>query len=236
MERAVIYDFVPRENASSPLLQFESEGADPAAPSGDQPAMPARAIPLDPWPAQGFASESLEAFDAEGPAALRAVDDGDRGGGETPELFADLSAGNGLNWSRVLMGAVVLAVLVATGVPVSQWLLAPGLQAEAPGVNPVTTGMLVIVTNPPGVIALIDGTPSGITPLNQKLIAGNHTVELRGSGPSRTIAVTVAPGGRAFQYVELPGATPDVEHLEPSSDAPATIVTVGDSASANHRH
>jgi hypothetical protein len=234
MERAVIYDFVPRENVTPALLQFESEGAAPPAASADQlaPSPRPRAIPTDPWSTAGFPSESLESFDAEGPAAPRAADDVRRAGRETPELFAGVSAERGSHWSRIVVGVVTVAVLVAIGVPASQWLLTPGLQAATPGVQAVPTGMLVIVTNPPGVIALVDGTPSGITPLNQKLIAGSHTVELRGAGPSRTIAVTVAAGERASQYVELPGATPEVEHLEPRGDPAATV---GDTASTNHR-
>jgi hypothetical protein len=236
MERKVIYDFGARENGNvaSALLEFEPEsaGSDLAAASVDRVPSPTRprGIPQNSWPNADFFSETIESFDAEKPAVSPAGAAARRGGREAQELFAEISAAHGSNWRRVVMGAVALAVVVGIGVPASRRKLAPATL-------PVRTGRLVIVTTPPGVAVVIDGTPSGVTPLNQRLIAGPHTVELRGAGPSRTIGVTVTAGGRALQYVELPDATPEVGHLELRRASPGALVTVADvaEASANHR-
>jgi hypothetical protein len=62
--------------------------------------------------------------------------------------------------------------------------------------------------------------------VNQKVAAGSHTVELRGAGPSRTLAVAIAAGEQAFQYIELPGATDVVGHLDVRTDPPGAFVTI----------
>jgi len=59
-------------------------------------------------------------------------------------------------------------------------------------------------TTPAGAQVVIDGKPSGTTPVTLILPAGVHTVELHGTGPARTISVNVVAGTEVAQYVELP--------------------------------
>jgi hypothetical protein len=123
-------------------------------------------------------------------------------------------------WSKVGMsvGAGVV-VLLAIGIPLTRTLMT----RPAP---PLTMGTLAITTNPPGATAVIDGKPSGLTPVTLTLIAGSHTVELRGDGEPRSIPVMITAGAQLSQYIELPKATPVVGQLNVRSEPAGAAVTV----------
>jgi serine/threonine-protein kinase len=80
---------------------------------------------------------------------------------------------------------------------------------EVPGetsVNLVLTqmsGTLSLVTNPPGLTALIDGREQpGKTPLNLRLPAGRHRVEVVRDGQRQQVMVDIADGALTSQTIE----------------------------------
>lgn len=104
------------------------------------------------------------------------------------------------NWRLVGAVAAVVAVIVAGG------SIAARRPSGEPAVHPAS-GTLEITTNPAGAEAYIDGELRGATPLALALDPGTHTVELRGGGEPRTIPITISPGMKVSQYVELPRST-----------------------------
>jgi hypothetical protein len=220
------------------LAEFASESTGPgvalaAAAFGPEPLIPVVVIPTRPpgsflprpdgvptsWTVETFRSEDPDTFRSETSPAFRGGDEGGSGRPQESAMFANVLTTRSRRWAGAIIGAAVAVILVAAGMPASRWLLQPPVPA-------VTTGTLVIVTNPPGAIAIIDGTPGGTTPVNQTVAAGSHTVELRGAGPSRTLAVSISAGEQAFQYIELPGAISLVGHLDVRSDPPGALVTI----------
>ncbi len=69
-----------------------------------------------------------------------------------------------------------------------------------------TMGTLKIDTNRPGALVFVDGVQRGQTPAEITLNAGQHTLEIRADGETRTVQVAVAAGAVAAQYLELPNA------------------------------
>lgn len=124
------------------------------------------------------------------------------------------------NW-RVLGAAVAVVAVIAAG---------SSIGARKPSAEPevhAASGTLEVSTSPAGVQAFIDGDLRGVTPVVMALEPGNHTLELRGAGEPRSIPITVSPGARVSQYVELSGGgsagvrtAPDARSPEPPA-APA---------------
>jgi hypothetical protein len=222
MDRAVIRNPAAGEDLTSAILQFKpeepkthvvvgkSDGRWPSA--AGQPRRPGSSS------LESFFSEELDSFPSEKPVAA-AVPETGFNGRDRPMLFSESLASHSRGWSGGMIGAAALLVVIAVGVPTRRWLLPPPVPI-------VKTGTLVIVTNPPGATALIDGAPAGATPLTQTIAAGSHNLELRGAGPSRTMAVTVSAGGRAVQYIELPGAAATVGQLNLRSEPSGALVTI----------
>jgi hypothetical protein len=100
-------------------------------------------------------------------------------------------------WSGRKVAGVAGALVLAA---VTGWLL-----TRRPGPPPgnAASGTLELSTSPSDVIAVIDGQPRGATPLTIALDPGAHTVELRGPGEPKTISITISPGMKVSQYVEL---------------------------------
>jgi serine/threonine protein kinase len=100
--------------------------------------------------------------------------------------------------------------------------------------EPSTTGTLVVTTNPAGAEAFVDGVRRGNTPITLQLLAGSHSLELRGQGEPRTIPITLAPGQQVAQYVDLPAALPPPEtHAEAAPQPPAPVERAVAEAPAN---
>lgn len=138
-----------------------------------------------------------------------------------PDMFgqADSSSYGWAKWA--LAAGAAVAVLVAVGVPFKKSLST----AAAPAAMPAT-GTLAITTDPPGAMAIIDGQPSGTTPVTVTLPAGAHSVELRGAGEPRTLPVTITAGSQSSQYIELPKAAVVVGQLSVRSEPAGATLTI----------
>ncbi len=137
-----------------------------------------------------------------------------------PAMFGDIEPPPAGRWSKTSLAvAAAVLVLVAVGVPLGRRFV-----MAAPA-EP-TTGVLVIATDPPGATAVIDGKPSGTTPVTLTLIAGSHTVELRGTGEPRSVPVMITAGTQMSQYIEMPKAAALVGQLNVRSEPAGATVTV----------
>jgi len=136
------------------------------------------------------------------------------------EVEIDFSGSASLAPKRWVWVAAAAAVLVAvTGAGA---LAARLLSARAD----TMTGTLVVATNPAGAQAYVDGQLRGVTPLSLTLPAGTHSVEFRGDGEPRSLAVTITAGAEVSQYVELPKAVVAVGQLQIRTEPPGARVTV----------
>lgn len=105
---------------------------------------------------------------------------------------------SGPTWRRL---AAVLALLAAVGVTAAATLMARSLW---PGRGPAAaSGTLELSTRPSAVEAFVDGTRRGTTPLMVALTPGVHTVELRPAGQARRFQLTINPGMKVSQHVDL---------------------------------
>ena len=96
--------------------------------------------------------------------------------------------------SRVAVAAILLLLLAGGGAMAARLYLNSA---------PVTTGTVVITTNPPGAQVTLDGKPQGISPTTLTVEPGAHVLELRGAGEPRTISLDVAAGAQLSQYIEM---------------------------------
>jgi serine/threonine-protein kinase len=104
------------------------------------------------------------------------------------------------------------------------WTATPAASAPLDAVG--TTGTVDIQSAPEGSSVSIDGTVRGITPLRLALPAGAHTVTITNGSTSRTLPVTVTPGGVASQYVEVAAQAQRTGQLEIASEPAGAQVEV----------
>lgn len=98
--------------------------------------------------------------------------------------------------------------------------------ADAPSVGTAT-----MVSEPSGAAVFADGIEAGVTPIELKLAAGEHSIEMRNGTQSRSFKLTIAAGERLTHHVELPGAFSRPKgRLEVTSDPPGARVTVDNAA------
>jgi hypothetical protein len=90
----------------------------------------------------------------------------------------------------------------------------------------VTTGMLVINSDPAGASVIVDGRARGTTPITASLEPGSHVIEISSSGRRRTIPVTIAAGATVSQFVELPKVPSGVGELQVRTEPAGAQVTV----------
>ncbi len=90
---------------------------------------------------------------------------------------------------------------------------------------PVTTGTVVVTTNPPGVQVVLDGIPRGVSPMTMTVAAGTHLLQLRGAG-ERTVSLDVAAGAQLSQYIELAAGPPTAGGLQVRTDPAGARVSV----------
>lgn len=102
-------------------------------------------------------------------------------------------------WLLIVIGATAAAV--AFGAVEIARTRAARLQADAP-----QPGRLVVTTSPSGAEILIDGRPSGTSPLTVSLDPGGHLLTVRVEGRERSLPVTIKPGAEVSQYYEGPPA------------------------------
>jgi serine/threonine protein kinase len=87
-------------------------------------------------------------------------------------------------------------------------------------------GTLEINTNPQGAIVFVDGVQRGQTPAQVPLDPGQHTVEIRADGQTRTVPVAITAGATVSQYLELPKTKAQSGQLQVSSDPSGARVSV----------
>ena len=122
-------------------------------------------------------------------------------------------------WRKLAALAAVLLTFVTLGALAGRWYLTP-----APAT--LTTGTLVITTNPSGAQAIVDGRPRGVTPLTLDLAVGPHKMELKGPAGGRSVTVTIGPGAQLSQYIELPQPVAGVGQLMIRTEPGGARVTV----------
>lgn len=121
---------------------------------------------------------------------------------------------------RGLAAAGILLVLVTGG----GMFAARRYALPSPAV--MTTGSLMVTTNPPGAQVSIDGEERGLTPLNLTLDAGAHVLEVRGAGEPRTIPITITAGSQVSQYIELPSGVIPRGQLQVRTEPSGARVTL----------
>ncbi len=132
-----------------------------------------------------------------------------------PESEIEVAADDTRIRSRrvVAIAAAVLLVAAATIIGV-QWL---GARTRP--------GTVVIDSTPDGSEVLIDGQPSGTTPITLKLNPGQHTLELRRRNRTRTFTLSVAPGAEVTQSLDW-GKAVDTGALRVTSEPDGARVSV----------
>jgi hypothetical protein len=126
-----------------------------------------------------------------------------------------------------LLPVVVLGMCVAVAAAWFAWQAWGAAPAQAERLSPLAEGTAVFNSVPVGASIAIDGTPRGVTPLRVSLAAGAHKVEITSGAVSRTLPITVEPGGVISQYVELAAApVSSGGRLEIGSDPPGAQVTL----------
>jgi len=123
-------------------------------------------------------------------------------------------------WWRRRSVAAALFVMVAAGVGVAgRSLMSPSADAAVPGT-------LVVETNPPGVVVMLDGKRSGETPVKLEVAAGSHVLTLMTGENPRTIPLTIAAGATVSQFVDVPKPTVAVGQLQIRTEPSGARVVV----------
>lgn len=100
--------------------------------------------------------------------------------------------------------AVIVLALLAVGQAAyigARLMLTPAQAAPA--------SVLIVNSEPTGADVFIDGQRRGETPFRADVPPGDHVLELRKNGRSRTIPLILAAGVQSSQYVEMSGAPRD---------------------------
>jgi hypothetical protein len=118
----------------------------------------------------------------------------------------------------------VLVGLAAGWLAWQTWAAPP--TAPPPSAAVATTGTADFRSLPDGASITIDGTVRGVTPLRVSLAAGSHTVQITSGAVSRTLPITIEPGGVVSQYVELAALEGTGGRLEIGSDPPGAQVAL----------
>jgi hypothetical protein len=129
--------------------------------------------------------------------------------------------------SRKIPVAVVgvCAGVVAGWIAWQTWTATPA--ASAPLTAVAATGTADFHSVPEGSSVAIDGTIRGVTPLRVSLAAGQHNVTITSGAVSKTLPITIVPGGTVSQYVELATAPATTGgRLEIGSEPPGAMVAI----------
>jgi hypothetical protein len=139
------------------------------------------------------------------------------------EQEAELHVTTSIPWwrRRSVAAAVVFVALACGGAFAGRWYLVQPAAAEA-------SGTLAIDTNPRGVAVVVDNQPRGFTPVTLALAAGSHVVELLADGGTRTIPLTITPGGTVSQFIELPKVAVLTGQLQVRTEPLGARVSVDD--------
>ena len=143
-----------------------------------------------------------------------------------------------LRWLLAVGTAVVLVVGVVIGLSLA------GFRLPVPALTPPALGTLVIESRPSGAFVTVDGEARGQTPVSVALKPGTHTFVLTGT-ETREMTVSVDPGSRVVQYIEMREApaggtlrietsTPGAQVSVDGSPRGATPLDVADLAPGEH--
>jgi serine/threonine protein kinase len=138
-----------------------------------------------------------------------------------PESATNADSGAPAGSRKKLYAAIAAAVIVlaATGFLARQyWTAAPAA--------PVTTGTLVMNSNPEGAAVIVDGEARGKTPITLTLSPGAHKVELLSEGANRLVPVTITAGAETTQYIELPKVAAATGQLQVRTEPSGAQVTI----------
>jgi hypothetical protein len=119
-----------------------------------------------------------------------------------------------------LLGAIL--ALGGGGLFASKYFMHDPLAVEGGG---VTTGTLIVQSNPAGVQVFVDGIERGMTPARLSVPPGAHILELRGRGVPRVIPLQVPAGAQISQYLEF-AETPTTGLLQVQSEPAGAKVTI----------
>jgi serine/threonine-protein kinase len=127
---------------------------------------------------------------------------------------------------KVPVAIVGVCVSVTAGwIAWQTWTATPAASAILN--SAAATGTADFRSVPEGSSVAIDGTIRGVTPLRVSLPAGTHNVTIASGPISRTLPITVTPGGTVSQYVELATAQATVAgRLEIGSEPPGAMVAI----------
>jgi hypothetical protein len=123
------------------------------------------------------------------------------------------------SWRGLAAAGIVLLLVTGGGMFAAR-------QYALPSSPVMTTGSLMVNTNPPGAQVSIDGEERGLSPLNLTVETGAHVLEVRGAGEPRTIPITITAGSQVSQYIELPGGVSARGQLQVRSEPSGARVTV----------
>ena len=119
---------------------------------------------------------------------------------------------------RRRLGAAALFVLLASSGGLAARYLIPAPMD--------TTGTLAVSTSPAGVAVFIDGQPRGVTPMNARLGAGAHVLEIGKEKERRRIPVTILAGSHVSHFIDMPAMTAAVGSLEVTTEPAGATVTI----------
>jgi PEGA domain-containing protein len=126
----------------------------------------------------------------------------------------------------------VVGLCAAVGAGWIAWQTGTAMPAASAPVSAAsTTGTADFHSVPEGASVAIDGRFRGVTPLRVSVAAGTHNVTITSGAVSRTLPLTVTPGGTVSQYVELATAPAAVGgRLEIGSEPPGAMVAIDGTA------
>ena len=130
---------------------------------------------------------------------------------------------------RALVRRLPLAVIALCASVVAGWFIWQTWTATPAVSAPLSaaTGTAEFNSNPEGSSVAIDGAARGVTPLRVALPAGTHSITFTNGSASRTLPITITPGGTVSQYIEL--ATAPVApggRLEIGSEPSGALVSI----------
>jgi hypothetical protein len=123
--------------------------------------------------------------------------------------------------ARIAVALAAVLALGGGGLYASRYFNGAGSSVAAG----MTTGTLIVQSNPAGVQVFVDGVDRGMTPARLSVTPGAHILELRGRGVPRVIPLQVAAGAQVSQYLEF-AETPTTGRLQVQSEPEGAKVSI----------
>jgi hypothetical protein len=147
----------------------------------------------------------------------------------SPEATPIVPAASPRDWRTVSLVVVTLVALGQAGF-IAFWMLSGSAIAAPPD-----TGSVIVTSEPAGAAVIIDGAPSGVTPLSVTLATGSHQIEVGEGLQRRGQALSIVRDGIASLYFALAPVAGDASATggglpvatEPAGAAPSTAMASG---------